>query len=138
MTRRLHGLEAEHRKCQRRAALGGPGQAHAQRWVDHLARRTLHERARLARLIGETGQVVHVSGDFTPGEVVRTVRGQASVVKVAPKKVRVRLLEGESPHLPGLFREWLELPERLRTVDGSWQAQPAQEDSDAQRELALT
>ena len=116
VSRRVRELEAEHRKCQRRAALGGSGQAHAQRWVDHLARRIEHERVRLARLTGETGQVVHVPGDFTPGELVQTVRGKASVVKVAPKKVRVRLLEGESPHRPGTFREWLEVPERLRKV----------------------
>ena len=73
--------------------------------------KTLHPRVhggllarretRLARLTGETGQ---------------TVRGKASVVKVAPKKVRVRLLEGESPHLPGTLREWLEAPKRLRKV----------------------
>lgn len=116
LSRRVRELEAEHRKCQRRAALGGSDQAHAQRWVAHLAQRLTHERARLARLTGETGQPVHVAADFTPGELVQTIRGRASVVKVASKKVRVRLLEGESPHLPGTFREWLEAPERLRKV----------------------
>lgn len=116
VTRCLHGLEAEHRQCQRRAALGGSNQAHARRWVDHLARRIKHKRARYVHLTGETGQVVQVAADFTPGEVVQTVRGRAEVVKVAPKKVRVRLLPGESPHLLGTFREWLEVPERLRKV----------------------
>ena len=50
------------------------------------------------------------------GQLVATVRGKAQVLKITPKKVRVRLLEGEGLHLPGPFREWLEQPDRLRAT----------------------
>lgn len=116
--RRIAELEAKQRKCQRLAGKGASSPERAERWAAHLGRRIEHEQARLARITGETGQrpQVQVPGDFQVGQLVATVRGKAQVLKITPKKVRVRLLEGEGLHLPGPFREWLEQPDRLRAT----------------------
>lgn len=114
IARRIETLKAEQRKCARRVTWGASSAEHAQRWADHLGQRIKHEETRLARLVGETGQGVPVPTDFQVGQHVATVRGKAEVIKVTPKKVKCRMLDGESPHLPGPFREWLEKPERLR------------------------
>lgn len=113
---RIERLKAEQRKCARLAERGASSPERAQRWVTHIGQRILHEQARLSKLTGETGQRVKEPGDFQVGQHVATVRGQAQVLKITPKKVKVRLLEGESPHLPSTFREWLEQPARLQPI----------------------
>lgn len=71
--RRLHELEATHRRCGRLAQRGSADQARAERRVAHLARRIEHERARLARLRPFAPRCLFVAAPDVPGNAATTL-----------------------------------------------------------------
>ncbi|GAA5513676.1 hypothetical protein Dcar01_02420 [Deinococcus carri] len=118
--RRIEKLEAELRRQQRALArlhehpatpetqpLWDRSAARCQRWVEHLDLRLAYERARLESL---APMPFASPASYKRGDVVVSSRyGRCEVVRVGPKNVRVRLLEGGARGMEMMVR-----PDELR------------------------